>query len=78
VPRDATHVLIIDPAANTVDTTTITVGGAGTPKWVGGVLALNGRIYGIPRNANHVLIIDPKSAGAFTASVALCGYFNKF
>jgi hypothetical protein len=42
------------------------------------VLALNGRIYGIPRDADSVLVIDPRAAGAFTADVALCGYFNKF
>ena len=40
--------MIIDPVTNTADTTTIT-GLSGTRKWRGGVLAPNGKIYGIPR-----------------------------
>lgn len=35
--------------------------GAGTSKWSGGVLAPNGKIYGIPRSAGTVLEIDPGS-----------------
>ena len=33
--------------------------GAGTAKWVGGVLAPNGCIYGIPHSSNTILKIDP-------------------
>ena len=32
---------------------------AGTLKWYGGVLAPNGKIYGIPVNSTQVLEIDP-------------------
>ena len=32
---------------------------SGTNKWVGGVLAPNGKIYGIPHNSTSVLEIDP-------------------
>ena len=39
--------------ANTADITTITPGSG----WVGGVLAPNGKIYGIPYNATEALII---------------------
>ena len=43
---------------NTVDTTSMTVS-SDTNKWSGGVLAPNGKIYGIPYNSTSVLIIDP-------------------
>ena len=33
----------------------------GTAKWFGGVLAPNGKIYGIPRNSTQVLEIDPET-----------------
>ena len=33
--------------------------GTGTLKWSGGVLAPNGKIYGIPRDSSTVLEIDP-------------------
>ena len=32
-----------------------------TQKWAGGVLAPNGKIYGIPANATQVLEIDPSN-----------------
>ena len=38
----------------------ITFGSLGSgPKWSGGVLAPNGKIYGIPSSASQVLVIDP-------------------
>jgi hypothetical protein len=43
-----------------VDLTTITGPElSGSSKWVGGVLAPNGKIYGIPHSSSSVLIIDP-------------------
>ena len=39
---------------------------SGTAKWVGGVLAPNGKIYGIPCNATTVLEIDPVTKTATT------------
>ena len=34
---------------------------AGTNKWYGGVLAPNGKIYGIPFDASTILEIDPET-----------------
>jgi YVTN family beta-propeller protein len=45
---------------DTVDTTTIS-GFIGTTKWNGGVLAPNGKIYGIPDSDNRIIMIDPKT-----------------
>ena len=59
----------------TADTVTTTL--TGTDKWVGGVAAGNGLIYGIPRDAGAVLVIDPDSHGVFCDSVLLSGYLNK-
>ena len=39
---------------------------AGSRKWVGGVLAPNGKIYGIPFNSTTVLEIDPVTKTATT------------
>mgnify|MGYP000889436384 CR=1 FL=1 len=41
---------------------------SGTNKWAGGVLAANGKIYGIPATASGVLCIDPS-----TKSVSIFG-----
>jgi hypothetical protein len=58
---NATDVLVIDPENNTATRTnfglTLTDGG----KWVGGVLAPNGKIYGIPLDATDVLVINPEN-----------------
>ena len=40
---------------------------SGSAKWAGGVLAPNGKIYGIPENSSDILIIDPE-AGTATRS----------
>ena len=39
---------------------------SGTGKWMGGVLAPNGMIYGVPRNSTTVLRIDPTTDTAST------------
>ncbi|HNF13237.1 MAG TPA: putative Ig domain-containing protein [Leptospiraceae bacterium] len=39
---------------------------AGTNKWFGGVLAPNGKIYGIPYDSASVLVIDPSTDTAST------------
>jgi hypothetical protein len=39
---------------------------SGTLKWAGGVLAPNGKIYGIPYNSTSVLVIDPVVGTATT------------
>jgi hypothetical protein len=68
-------VLIIDPATDTGDTTTIAAL-AGSDKWSAGVLAPNQKVYGIPFNSTSVLLIDPKSIGAFSDNIILSAYFN--
>jgi len=68
-PRDATNVLIIDPATNTADTTTIT-GITGTSKYRGIALAPNGKLYCAPYDVTNVLIIDPATNTADTTTIA--------
>ena len=48
---------------------------SGTAKWFGGVLAPNGKIYGIPTNSTQVLEISVKSGKNWWA---LNPYVNKF
>ena len=40
-------------------TTTLFGSLSGSVKWVGGVLAPNGKIYGIPANSTQIVEIDP-------------------
>ncbi|MEM7181193.1 MAG: putative Ig domain-containing protein [Spirochaetota bacterium] len=42
---------------------------SGSYKWYGGVLASNGKIYGIPYDSNKVLIIDPTTNTANTNTI---------
>jgi len=51
-------VLEIDPSNNT---TTLFGNFAGNGRWHGGVLAPNGKIYGIPFNSTKILEIDPSN-----------------
>jgi hypothetical protein len=51
--------MIIDPESGTVDPDAISFSAVATYKWIGGVLATNGKIYCIPREPLRVLIIDP-------------------
>jgi maltose-binding protein MalE len=60
--------LIIDPETNTIDTTSIT--GLTDNVWRGGVLAPNGKIYGIPFISTSVLIIDPETNTADTNTIS--------
>ena len=60
--------LIIDPETNTVDTTTIS--GLTDNVWRGGVLAPNGKIYGIPLESTSVLIIDPETNTVDTTTIS--------
>ncbi len=57
IPYSSASVLVIDPARNTTDTTSI-AGLTGEGKWAGGVLA-NDQIWGVPCDSASVLIIDP-------------------
>ena len=51
----------------TFNQTTNTFGSlAGSSKWIGGVLAPNGKIYGIPRDSTTVLEIDPSDNSTTT------------
>ena len=60
-PNSHDSVLILRPATNTTDWSTIADVGSDGHKFRGGVLANNGLIYGIPFSATFVLIIDPRT-----------------
>lgn len=82
MPRaiDPAGVLIINPFNNTVDYTTIVVPRSVAPgdwAWTGGVLAPNGKIYGIPEAETKVLIIDPVAlTGNVTTITGISGNYN--
>ena len=44
--------------------------GSGSEKWVGGVLAPNGKIYCMPYSSTSVLIIDPVTNTADTTTIS--------
>jgi hypothetical protein len=46
--------------------------GSGSYKWIGGVLAPNGQIYGIPYSSAFVLKIGPSSSGSASLTCAPC------
>jgi hypothetical protein len=62
---------------NTADTTIIAEL-TGSVKWTGGVLAPNGKIYGIPRTQTSVLIIDPVTNNANTTAITGLTGSNKW
>jgi phage shock protein PspC (stress-responsive transcriptional regulator) len=62
---------------NTADVTSIT-GLTGSGKWSGGVLAPNGKIYGIPFDSTSVLIIDPVTNTIDTTSITGLSGSNKW
>ena len=68
LPRGSSSVLIIDPATDTGDITTI-AGLSGSDRWSAGVLAPNGKVYGIPFNSTSVLILDPVTNTADTTTI---------
>ena len=51
---------------------------SGSDKWVGGVLAPNGKIYGIPYNSTSVLVIDPATNTTSTFGSLGSGIFKWF
>jgi len=57
------------PIWDVADTTTITGLSSDTYKWVGAVLAPNGKIYCVPCNSTTVLIIDPATDTADTTTI---------
>jgi hypothetical protein len=63
---------------DTADITTMTGLPTGGNKWIGGVLASNGKIYGIPFNSSSVLIIDPKNNTADTTTISGLGGNGKW
>jgi hypothetical protein len=67
IPRDATDILIIDPAAGAATRSAMGANLSGSGKWYDGALGPDGRIYGFPFAATSldILIIDP-AAGAAT------------
>ena len=65
-PSSSTAVLIIDPATDTLDTTTITGLSVDNNKWSGAVAAPNGKVYMIPFDSNDILIIDTTTSPVST------------
>ena len=63
IPASATYAFILDPATNSLDTTTIS-GFNATRKWARGALAPTGIIYGVPGHSDSVLRIDPETNSA--------------
>jgi len=48
-------------------------------KWVGGVLASNGKIYAIPRSSSSTILVnDTRSVGTLCTPVLESAYFNKY
>ena len=74
MPSGSTSVLIIDPIKNTADTIAIS-GLTGSDKFRGGVLAPNGKIYGVPYVSSSVLTINTGIPNV--PSWMLKPYFNK-
>ena len=58
IPNNASHVLVINPSNNTVTRVASGETVSVQNKWVGGVLALDGNIYGIPFNSTNILKIN--------------------
>ena len=61
----------------TADTSTISAA-AGAVKWHNGVLAPNGKIYGIPFSSASVLIIDPETDTADVSTLTGVSGANKY
>jgi hypothetical protein len=76
MPFNAENVLVIDPVNN--NTITYITGLSGSSKYVGGVLAPNGKIYGMPYTAENVLIIDPETDTADTTTITGLSGLNKY
>jgi hypothetical protein len=76
-PAFEASVLVIDPHTETVST--IRAGlVAADDGWYGGVLAANGRIYGIPFASNDVLVIDPGTDQVSTFPAGTTGSLLKW
>eukprot|EP00056_Hartaetosiga_gracilis_P001046 m.41953 g.41953 ORF g.41953 m.41953 type:complete len:131 (-) comp10476_c0_seq1:37-429(-) len=79
IPVDYPAVLVIDPSANSVDYTSITVtSGGGSGKWYGGVLGGDNRIYGIPYNNDYILVIDPSTNTADSTTYSVPNRFSRW
>ena len=73
MPRNSTQVLEIDPITKT---TSLFGSLSGIDKCYGGVLASNGKIYGIPSNSTQVLEIAVSNEPI--QDYMLSAYNNKF
>ena len=86
IPYNATTILSILPESTMFYSNGLALNGIitgtpipGTGKYIGGVLAPNGKIYCVPHNATQVLIIDPLAltytlmAGAIAGSAKYAG-----
>ena len=52
----------------------------GSTKWYGGVLAPNGKIYGIVYTTSNILTITPELNTSYNIPLETCmsAYYNKF
>lgn len=75
VPNDPSTIREIDP----VTLTSRELGdlGAAGGKWIGAVLGLDGRVYGIPWNSTEVLVIDPHASGTLPPEITLSRWLDK-
>ena len=77
IPSDSTDILVITPGATTTTASRTAVsldsGSSlvGSNKWSGGVLAPNGKIYGIPEGSTSILVINPVTNKASTTAITV-------
>ncbi|MBL8035176.1 MAG: hypothetical protein JNJ69_15845 [Leptospiraceae bacterium] len=65
MPQDAQNFVRIDPDTMTaIVLSAVPTAGGSVTRWGGGVLAFDGKIYGIPQSYTQVLRLDPASEGA--------------
>jgi len=79
IPEDESFVTEVDPSIPHLGIRVSTFGSlAGTTKWLGGVLAPNGIIYGIPYSSTQWLRLNPyaRTAVAFTAGASVSGLYK--
>src|SRR5690606_35428099 len=58
-PRDATDILVIDPATGTATRTNFGLGLSGSNKWYGIAPGPDGKLYCAPFSATDILVISP-------------------
>ena len=78
LPWQGKNVYVYSPEDGTTTVVPVTPEAPGRGDWAGGVLAPNGKIYGIPARAERVLEIDTKAVGTLPLEVLLNGFTNRY